>query len=261
MDTSIKTSDIIQNLIKEIEKLEKEFSEILLNKKNTENELYLFKLDYDSKIAPFYLKKLKIDAQIGEILKTRWISLERFEKDNGYQPEIIDQEWFESQKEYFENQNTEREKIEENIKNMSENDSVEFKKLYKKLAMKFHPDKFVWQQEKQQKALELMKKINNAFQEQDLDQLQRIESEWFDLQDSTSWLDENSLIMKKNDLEYHINNTKLDIEKIQISELYTLYLTYLAHWKDKFYLKIIEDAKNDIQEATKLLQILKEMPL
>gem|GEM_PF-6480553 len=55
---------------------------------------------------------------------------------------MVDEEIYDSQKNYFENQGIEREKIEINIKNMSEEDSVDLKKLYKKLAMKFHPDKF-----------------------------------------------------------------------------------------------------------------------
>ena len=261
MDTSIKISEVIQKLIKEIEKLEKDFSENLLNKKNLENELYLFKLDYDSKIAPFYLEKLKIDAQIGEILKKRWIPLERFQDNIKYQPEVIDQETFEEQKEYFENQSTEREKIEENIRNMSEEDFDDLKKLYKKLAMKFHPDKFASQAEKQQKASELMKKLNQAFQERDLDKLQKIEAEWFDLQDEWDQLDENLLLTKKNNLETNIENIKIEIVQIWESGLYRLYKSYIEQWEKQFYTKIIEETKNDIEEATKLLNVLAEMPI
>lgn len=261
MNTWIKKSNVIEKLIKEIEKLEKDFSEILLSKKNTENELYLFKLEYDSRIAPFYLEKLEIDAQINQILKKRGISLERFQKDNKYQPEIIDQKWFEEQKEYFENQNTEKEKIEENIKNMSEIDFVDFKKLYKKLAMKFHPDRFALQPEKQEKALELMKKLNQAFQERDLDKLQKIEAEGFDLQDAENQLDEDKLITKKNKLENNIETTNLDIEQIYKSDLYKLYKSYIEQGKEKFYKNIIDEIKNDILEATQILNILKEMKL
>lgn len=261
MGTSIIKSNIIEELLKIIKKLESEFSEILLIKKNIEQELYIFKLEYDEKIAPFYLEKLKIDVKINEILKKRGIPLDRFEKDNWYHPEVVDEEIYDSQKNYFENQGIEREKIEINIKNMSEEDSVDLKKLYKKLAMKFHPDKFAWQPEKQEKALELMKKINQAFQEQDLKKLQEIESEWFELQDNTEELDESTLIAKKNNLENNINNLKIEIEKIQMSDLYTLYATCLSNWKDIFYKKIIDDSNHDIKEAKKLLQILEEMPL
>jgi|GEM_PF-4643143 len=82
MGTSIIKSNIIEELLKIIKKLESEFSEILLIKKNIEQELYIFKLEYDEKIAPFYLEKLKIDVKINEILKKRGIPLDRFEKDN-----------------------------------------------------------------------------------------------------------------------------------------------------------------------------------
>jgi curved DNA-binding protein CbpA len=43
--------------------------------------------------------------------------------------------------------------------------------------MKFHPDKFGSNPEKQEKALELMKEINQAFQEKDLDKLQKMEAQ------------------------------------------------------------------------------------
>lgn len=261
MNTSLKKSDIIEKLIKEIEKLEKDFSEILLNKKNTENELHLFKLEYDSKIAPFYLEKLRIDTKINEILKKRWIPLERFNKGNKYQPETINQESFKEQKEYFENQNTEKDKIEKNIIHMSEEDFVDFKKLYKKLAMKFHPDKFALQPEKQEKALELMKKLNQAFQERDLDMLKKLESEGFDLQYTENKLDEDKLITKKNKLESNIEITSLDIGQIYKSDLYKLYKSYIEQGEEKFYTKIIDEIKNDIIEATQLLNILKEMKL
>jgi hypothetical protein len=71
MNTYLKKDQTIEKLIKTIKKLEIEFSEKLLNKKNIENELYIFKLDYDSKIVPIYLEKLEIDKQINEILISR----------------------------------------------------------------------------------------------------------------------------------------------------------------------------------------------
>ena len=261
MDTTLRENENIAKLIKEIENLEKDFSEILLTKKNIENELYMFKLDYDWRIAPFYLEKLKIDAQINEILKKRWIPLDRFEDDTSYIPEIIDEEEFESQKEYFENQNTQREKIEETTKNITEDDLLELKKLYKKLAMKFHPDKFASQPEKQPRAVELMQKINEAFQEKNLEKLQQIEAEWFDLQDSDNEVDEDVLFNKKYNLERNIESIKIEIEQLQKAGIYTLYATYLREWEESFYKQIIEATKKDIEEASKLLSILAEMPI
>ncbi|NCC70952.1 hypothetical protein EOM09_05200 [bacterium] len=74
-------------------------------------------------------------------------------------------------------------------------------------------------------------------------------------------LDEDKLINKKNKLENNIETTNLDIEQIYKSDLYKLYKSYIKQGEEKFYTKIIDEIKNDIMEATQLLNILKEMKL
>jgi len=261
MGSSIVKSNLIDELLQEVKRLENEFSEMLLTKKNLEQNLYIFKLEYDSKISPFYLQKLKIDLQINEILKKRWIPLDRFKDKDSYNPEIVDEETFDTKKDYFENQEVEKGKIEFNIKSMSEEDLIDMKKLYKKLAMKFHPDKFNGQSEQKDKALELMKKINQAFQEQDFDKLKRIAAEGLEIQEIENQLDENVLITKKNELENNIESLRIEIVQIWKSGLFQLYKSYMELWNDNFYERIIEKTKKDIKEANNLLSILKEMPI
>jgi hypothetical protein len=106
-----------------------------------------------------------------------------------------------------------------------------------------------------------MKEINQAFQEKDLDKLQKMEAQWFDLELDESKLDENTLLVKINSLENNIESLKIEIEQIWKSGLYILHQTYVEYWEKEFYIKIIDETKQDIKEASEILKVLQEMKI
>ena len=256
-NTSIKQSTYIDDLKKEVKELEKKYSDVMLKRKELEQKIYVFKLEYDAVISPYYLKKLAIDAEITRILNEKNKKFYDVDENisNWYKPDEVSSDDVKWQEKYYHEQQEEKEKIEKNEETMSLEDKWFLKKLYKKLVMMFHPDRFVWQEEKQVAANEIMKQINAAYTEQDLEKLKEIEKKWFEV-DLEEELDEFKLLAKKEQLLDDINSIISSIDIIKESWLYQLYSKYLKMWYDLFYWEIILEIKEDIKKAE---QILKEL--
>lgn len=259
VNNSIKQSSYLDGLKKEIKELEKKYSDIMLDKKELEQKLYVFKLEYDAVISPYYLKKLSIDAEITRILNERNKKIDDIRREtwSEYSPDDVTKDDVKKQEKYFDEQGKEKKKLEKNEEKLSIEDKWFLKKLYKKLVMMFHPDRFAWQEEKQQAANEIMKQINAAYTEQDFEKLKEIEKKWFNV-DFENDLDEPMLSAKKEQLLDDINTLNISIDLLKSTWMYKLYEKYIAMWYDLFYWDVIMWIKEDIEKAEQILKYLEQ---
>ncbi len=257
MDSAtIKESTYIDDLKKEVKELEKKYSDVMLERKELEQKLHIFKLEYDAVISSYYLKKLAIDAEIMRILNEKNKKID----DNilkWYEPSEVNEEDVKEQKKYYNEKKNEKEKLEKNEEKLSIEDKWFLKKLYKKLVMMFHPDRFAWQEEKQVVANEIMKQINAAYTEQDLEKLKEIEKKWFEV-DLEEELDESKLLAKKEQLLDDINILKISIDLLKSTWMYKLYERCIEMWYDLFYWDVIMWIKEDIEKAEQILKHLQQ---
>jgi len=161
---------------------EKKVSDLSIQIQNLKIALSLFLGEYNSKVGVLYVSLDKIKLKIKEyqnrinLTKDKKLSpddlnnIEAEIKENFSQErskiDNLERETSDSSEEY--EKNLEREK-----KKYSDRESQEeLKKLYRKLALRFHPDRS--RNEKQRKEFEkIFPEINNAYQNRDLDTLKK----------------------------------------------------------------------------------------
>ncbi|HET9946692.1 MAG TPA: hypothetical protein VFQ63_01380 [Patescibacteria group bacterium] len=191
-------------------------------------ELDLIQHEYNVRIGYLILKDNQLDLEIIQLRNLQTLmengmtydQAVRFEEDKFYN-EIIEMQ--EKQKEIDE----EKEFLEKR-EEVSEDVQKEIKELWKKLIRQFHPD-LTTDKEEKKKREELMKSINNAYAQNDIDTLKTFHTNWFVGQQKEVSVEE-------------LENVLIEIENM------------ISFWKEKWiYLKISEWSgwKKKIKSAKK----------
>ncbi|MCX6763306.1 MAG: DnaJ domain-containing protein [Candidatus Moranbacteria bacterium] len=156
------------DLKESIHKKEKSLNEFIDKTEQLKIELTMIKQEYEVKIGRLYLKLDEIDL---EILKFKKIEdlVNKGSSIKEAQTEV--ERIFNKRREQIKEEHKkldEEEKDIENRRNISKEEKEELKKLWRKLAHKYHPDKATGNED-------MMKKINKAYAENDLDTLKAID--------------------------------------------------------------------------------------
>jgi hypothetical protein len=184
-DTALGDSEEKKILRQKVQELK---SELLLLTEKVEQlkiDLVVIKQEYDIRIGRLYLRMDELDLEILKFKKIedllkRNISLEEakriVEETLKARQKTIDEEYAKLDEE---------EEIVEKRKNIPENEKEELKKLWRSLAHKYHPD-LARNDEDRKKYEEIMKKINKAYADGDLEALKAIEQEHIEDSDNIS---------------------------------------------------------------------------
>ena len=204
----------VKELKKEISIKEKELAEIITDTENLKNELSILKQKYDSEIGRLYLQLDEIEIEISQFktieeLVEKWLSREEAEMII-WERTRKEQEKIQKQYSAIQEQEDEIEKR----KKISDEEQKELKQLYKKLALKFHPDMYNGDDT-------LMKKINQAYEQNDLEALRLLDqtdSLWDTLR---NWLED--LVNRLEKLNKLIENKAKELEDLKNSEWYVFH--------------------------------------
>lgn len=220
-------------------------------------ELDLIKDEYNVRIGKLYLKDNSLDL---EIIRYRHISslieqgltfgeaVKKIE-DSIYQ-ELLEMQKLEEEIQQAEATMRERQNVEPKVQQ-------DIKKLWKQLILKFHPDLVSDPKEKARRE-EIMKKINNAYKENDFELLQILESKLY-----VDHVEETSISMLEKTL-FEIENMILSLKE-QYKELKT---SEWFGWKERFdkakrkNIDIFADLeKSLLDDIVKKINILKSLKI
>ncbi len=235
----------VKEFKKEIEVKERELAEVITDTENLKNELSILKQKYDSEIGRLYLQLDEIEIEISQFktieeLVEKWLSRE--------EAEMIIWERTRKEQEKIQRQYSQIQEQEDEIekrKKISEDEQKELKRLYKKLALKFHPDMYNGDDT-------LMKKINQAYEQNDLEAL-RLLDQTDSLWDSPkNWLEDLENRLEK--LNRLIANKITELEQLKNSEWYVLHenLAQNKNLLDDLKKKIISDINFKKKELASL---------
>lgn len=171
-------------------------------------ELEMVKQEYDVRVGNLYLKDNQLDLEI--IHYRNILSLMQEGKTYEKAVDALKETYYAEQLELEQEQ--ERMRFEEVIFHKREEVKeasvlIDIKKLWKQLITKFHAD-LVQDHDEKHRREEIMKKINLAYEEQDLEKLKRIENETYvtDYTESDLKRLEEILVHVENDIIHQIHH-------------------------------------------------------
>lgn len=202
-----------RELQKDIHEKEEELNTLIDKIEQLKIDLSVVKQEYDVKVGRLYLKLDEVDLEILKFKKiedliNKGLSFEEAQK--------VVEETLKKRREQIEEEYkklNEDEKDIEDRKNISEEEKTELKKLWRKLAHKFHPDKT-------NEGDEMMKKINKAYSEGDLETLRAIDQNETGADIETLTIE--ALKNKLEGLEKSIKKISKEFEPLKRSEWYIL---------------------------------------
>jgi len=202
-----------RELEKAISEREKKLNALIDEIEQLKIDLTVVKQEYDVKVGRLYLKLDEVDLEILKFKKiedliSRGFSFEEAQK--------VVEETLRKRREQIEEEYKkfdEEEKDIESRKDISEEDKAELKKLWRKLAHKYHPDKANGNEE-------MMKKINKAYAEGDLETLRAIDQNEVGADIEVKTIE--ALKNKLAGLEKSINKIGKEFEQLKHSEWYIL---------------------------------------
>ncbi len=157
-----------RELEKAISEKERALNELIEEIEQLKIDLSSVKQEYDVKVGRLYLKLDELDLEILKFKKIEDLINKGFSFEEAQK---IVEETLKKRREQIEDEYKkldDEEKEIESRKNISEEEKEELKKLWRKLAHKYHPDKVGGNEE-------MMKKINKAYAEDDLETLRAID--------------------------------------------------------------------------------------
>jgi hypothetical protein len=202
-----------RELEKAISEKEKALNKLIDEVEQLKIDLTIVKQEYEIKVGRLYLKLDEVDLEILKFKKIEDLISKgfSFEEAQKVVEETLKKKREQIKEEY--KKLDEEEKEVESRKIISTEEKEELKKLWRKLAHKFHPDKVNGNEE-------MMKKINKACAEGDLEILRAIDQNEAvaDIEVKTI----EALKSKLARLEKSINKISQEIEQLKRSEWYIL---------------------------------------
>jgi len=202
-----------RELEKAISEKEKKLNALIDKIEQLKIDLTVIKQEYDAKVGRLYLKLDEVDLEILKFKKIEDLISRGFSFEEAQR---VVEETLKKRRERIEEEYkklNEKERDIESHKDISEKDKTELKKLWRKLAYKYHPDKANGNEE-------IMKKINKAYAEGDLEILRAIDQNEIgaDVEIKTVEALKNKLAR----LEKSINKISKEFEQLKRSEWYIL---------------------------------------
>lgn len=202
-----------RELKKAISEKEKKLNALIEEVEQLKIDLTIIKQEYDVNVGRLYLKLDKLDLEILKFKKIENLI------NNGFsfeEAQKIVEETLKKRHEQIEGEYKklgEEEAEIESRKNISEEKKEELKKLWRKLAHQYHPDKANGNEE-------MMKKINKAYAEGDLETLRTIDQG--EISNGIEVKTLEALKSKLAGLEKSINKINLEFEQLKHSEWYIM---------------------------------------
>ncbi|NCU42018.1 MAG: hypothetical protein EOM19_04875 [Candidatus Moranbacteria bacterium] len=202
-----------RELEKTISEKEKELNALIEKIEQLRIDLTVVKQEYEIKVGRFYLKLDEFDIEIFKFKKIEDLISKGFSFEEAQKAveETLKKRREQIKEEY--KKLDEEEKEVESRKNISAEEKEELKKLWHKLAHKFHPDKMNGNEE-------MMKKINKAYVESDLETLRTIDQNEVGADIEVKTIE--ALKSKLVGLEKSINKISLEFEQLKHSEWFVL---------------------------------------
>ena len=202
-----------RELEKVISEREKKLNTLIDEIEQLKIDLTVVKQEYDVKIGRLYLKLDEVDLEILKFKKIEDLISKGFSFEEAQK---VVEETLKKRREQIEEEYKkldEEEKDIESRRDISEEDKAELKKLWRKLAHKYHPDKANGNEE-------MMKKINKAYAEGDLETLRAIDKNEIGADIEVKTIE--ALKSKLAGLEKSINKISKEFEQLKRSEWYIL---------------------------------------
>jgi DnaJ-domain-containing protein 1 len=202
-----------RELEKNIAAKEKKLNDLIEIVEQLKIDLTAVKQEYDFKAGRLYLKLDELDLELLKFKKIENLIHKGFSFEEAQK---IVEETLKKRREQIEQEYRkldEEEKGTENRKAMSVEDKEELKKLWRKLAHKYHPDKAGGSEE-------MMKKINKAYADGDLEALRAIDQTG--VGDNTETPTIETLKIKLSGLETSIEKLHQEYELLKKSEWFVL---------------------------------------
>lgn len=199
--------------------LEAKLDQLILLKDDLERRIHHFAIEYNQKLGDLIIELIELKRQY----------------NLDYSESFI-----EDKQKVYDDRNTD-------IKDLSENDNQELKKVYKKAALLCHPDKV--DESMKTEAEEIFKRLNTAYKNNDIEEVTRIFSNLSSnnfLIREKSYDSKSSLKKEIERLVYLIDQIKFEIEKIWLTQHYIL-LDKVHDW-NLFYKLEREKIFNEIKE-------------
>ncbi len=128
------------------------------------------------------------------------------------------------------------------------------KKLWKKLLFQFHPDLVTGEKEKRKRE-QIVKKINNAYKNNNYDELQLIESQWYIEEFQTGTFQQLEYVLIE--IENIIQALEKQLKLLKASEWYTWKMLKIKNKRRDIFIDLEKSLLDDIICKTKILDNLK----
>lgn len=202
-----------RELEKAISEKERKLNALIDEIEQLKIDLTVVKQEYDVKVGRLYLKLDEADLEILKFKKIEDLISKGFSFEEAQK---IVEETLRKRREQIEEEYKKLDDEEKDIKSrkdISEEDEAELKKLWRKLAHKYHPDKANGNEE-------MMKKINKAYAGGDLETLHAIDQDEIGADIEAKTIE--ALKNKLAGLEKSINKISQEFEQLMRSEWYVL---------------------------------------
>jgi len=233
---------------------------------------------YNNQILPWFVKKSVVDL---EIKKTKYEFLEQRKNKKDVMKKIekilkkfdykIDESLSEEKvKEYKqEAENTKQKTEKEEEREVMDDDKKEkVKSIYKRLASKFHPDRYQ-DEESKKNATAIFQQINDAYIAKDINQLFELEKKYTNIDIKDASIDQvkdrqqeqyELLTIKRNHIEESIINLHIQNKKIQQTQKRRIYQKQLEFQKMNKNVRdlIIQELKEEIQIWEQIISEIKK---
>ncbi|HEX8965697.1 MAG TPA: DnaJ domain-containing protein [Patescibacteria group bacterium] len=247
---------IKKNLEQSISKKRKQLA-ILTKKLDLLNsELETVRQEYEQRIGKLYAKDNALDIEIIKYkniarLIEEGVSLNEARKE-------LDDFWFNNiEKDFSYNDPTFNENIDLSQNIPQDTTPVELKKLWKKLILEFHPD-LVTNPKEKEKRENIMKKINKAYKENNLDALRLLESKLFIEEADPTNINQLEYVLVE--IENLIIGLTKQYKSLKLSEWFVWQKRIKKAEKEKkdIFIELEKSLIEDIVGKTKILKNLKQ---